>query len=374
MLKKMKDSFLLTISLATLCGLLAGVTGALVVNGYFFEGTYSPYSNQEVNLNDLNNSSRSGLIIRDPKKVVVNQDVKVEEAINSLSSSLVSVFKEADADYYSLDKPLFLGLVITSDGWVMSSVPAELKDNFGTKGYVVIASDRKIYKIDKINIIKNSPGDAIFFHLAEAANLPVRKIVPRSELSLGQSLIVVDNNKNVWPTNLSSFKKIPEVLNSDSLNARLVLANNSDSLQKNSFIFNLSGDLTAVVGSSKEIIPAFSYGSYWQGFSNKELTLNPFLGLSYLDLSLVRMPNISLNKGALVYAATDKIAVIKNSPAASAGLQAGDIITWVNNQEINSDNDLADLIANYKPGEKITITYLRGDQEKQVDIKLGELK
>lgn len=370
----MKDSFLLTISLATLCGLAAGVCGAMLVNGYIFDGAYSSYSNQELNLNDLNNSSRSGLIIRDPKKVVVNQDVKVEETINSLSSSLVSIYKENNTDYYSLEKPLFVGLVVTSDGWIMSSLSPELKDNFGTKGYVVIASDRKIYKIDKINVVKNSPGDVIFFHLAGATNLSVRKIVPRSELSLGQSLIVLDNNKNVWPTNLSSFKKTPDVLSSDSINARLVLANNSDSLQKNSFIFNLSGDLTAVVGSNKEIIPAFSYNTYWQSFSNKEETLNPFLGINYLDLSLVRIPSINLTKGALIYATSDKIAVVKNSPAASAGLIAGDIITWINNQELNSDNDLADLIANYKPGEKITITYLRGDQEKQLDVKLGELK
>jgi len=370
----MKDSFLLTISLATLCGLVAGVCGAMLVGGYVLDNSYSPYSNQELNLNDLNNSSLSSLIIRDPKKVVVNQDIKVEEAINSLSTSLISIFKESDSDYYSLDKPLFMGLVVTSDGWVMSLLPIDLKDDFGVKGYIAIASDRKIYKIDKINILKNSPGGVIFFHLAEASNLSVRKIVPRSELSLGQSLIIVDNYKNVWPSNLSSFKKFPEVLSSDSLNARLALANNSDSLQKNSFIFNLSGDLVAVVGSNKEIIPAFSYNSYWQGFSNKETALNPFLGLNYLDLSLVRIPNINLNKGALVYANSDKVSVVKNSPAASAGLMAGDIISWVNNQEINSDNDLADLISEYKPGEKITITYLRADQERQVDIKLGELK
>ncbi len=370
----MKNSFLLTISLATICGLLAGFCGSMLVGNYVFGGDYHYYTNQELNLSDLNSGSRSGLIIRDPKKVVVNQDVKVEETINSISGSLVSVFKDAGSNYYSLDKPLFVGLVVTSDGWIMSSLPAEIKDNFSAKGYSVIASDRKIYKIDKINVIKNSLGDVIFFHLAGATNLSVRKIVSRAELSLGQSLVVLDNNKNVWPTNLASFRKTPDVLNSDSLNARLVLANNSDSLQKNSFIFNLSGDLAAVVGSNKEIIPAFSYNNYWQSFSNKEEMLNPFLGVNYLDLSIARIPSSNLSKGALIYANSDKVAIVKNSPAAVAGFVAGDVITWVNNQEINSDNDLADLIATYKPGEKITITYLRGDQEKQVDVKLGELK
>ncbi|MFZ4631655.1 MAG: S1C family serine protease [Patescibacteria group bacterium] len=383
MFKKIKDSFLLVISLTTLCGLVAGFCGALLTRVYILEDVSSPYTSQELNLTDLNNNNRSNLIIRDPKKVVVNQDVKVEETINSLTPSLVSVFKEiapkrssdlSKSDYYSLDKPLFQGLIITSDGWVMSSLPAEFKDSFSVKGYVAIASDRKIYIIDKVNVIKNSPGEVIFFHLSQASNLPVRKIVPRSELSLGQSLIVVDNYNNVWPSNLSSFKKTPDILNSDSVNARLALANNSDSIQKNSFIFNLSGDLVAVVGSNKDIIPAFSYTSYWQGFGQKEIAKLPFLGINYLDLSLVKVDGISLSKGALIYPDLDKISLLKNSPASISGLAAGDIITWIDNQELSRANDLADLVAGYKPGDKITLTYIRAGQEKQVDIKLGELK
>ena len=382
MLKKIKNSFLLTISLATFCGLIAGVCGEVFMRAYIFSDYSSPYSNQEVNLSDLNNN-RSSLIIRDPKKVVVNQDLKVEETINSLSSSMVGIFKEISSKtntdtmkpgYYSLDNPLFLGLIITSDGWIMSSVPAEIKKDFSSKGYVVVSSDRKIYKIDKVNTIKNAPSDVIFFHLAEVSNLSVRKIVPRSELSLGQSLIVIDNHNNVWPTNLSSFKKTPDILNSDSLNASLSLANNSEAVQKNSFIFNLSGDLTALVGSNKEIVPAFLFNSYWQSFGNKELSASPSLGVNYLDLSANRIPNVNLSKGALIYLGADKVAVVKDSPAALAGLMLGDIITWVDNQELNNVNDLADLISTYKPGDKITITYLRSGQEKQVDLKLAEIK
>ena len=222
--------------------------------------------------------------------------------------------------------------------------------------------------------MKDLPGDVIFYHLASASNLPVRKIVARSELSLGQSLIVIDNFNDVWPTTLASFKKTPAVLNSDSVNARLSLANNSEAIQKNSFVFNLSGDLTAVISASEEIVPAFTYASYWQSFWKNELALRPFLGVNYLDLSLVRIPNYNFDKGALLYPGTDKISVFKNSPAYLAGLLSGDIITWIDNQEINNTNDLADLIAKYKSGDKITVTYLRDGQEREVDIKLGELK
>jgi len=382
MFNKIKNNIFLVIFLTVVCGLVAGVCGEIITRVYFLNDFAFPYSNQELNLTDLNNN-RSNLIIRDAKTVVVNQDMKVAETINSLAPSLVSIFKEVGPktagdsikpDYYPLDNPLFLGLIITSDGWVMSSLPAEMNDAFTAKGYVAVASDRKIYKIDKITVLKNSPGDVIFFHLNAATNLPVRKIATRAELSLGQSLVVIDNHDNVWPTTLSSFKKTPEILNSDVTNARLALANNSDAIQKNSFVFNLAGDLTAIIGADKEIIPAFSYSNYWQSFSRQTLVARPFLGVNYLDLAAARIPEVNLYKGALIYPDADKVAVVKNSPAAAAGFLPGDIITWIDNQEINATNDLVDIIAGYKAGDKITITYLRSGQEKEISLKLGELK
>ncbi|MEI6529189.1 MAG: PDZ domain-containing protein [Candidatus Falkowbacteria bacterium] len=382
MINKIRKNILLVISLSVVFGLAAGACGEIITRVYFLNDFSLPYFSPDVNLTDLNNS-RSNLIIRDPKKVVVNQDLKITETINSLSSSLVSVYKEIAAkpsvdplkpDYYPLDRPLFIGLTITSDGWIMSPVPAEVKDSFAVKGFVAIASDRKIYKIDKITILKDLPGDVVFFHLENATNLPVRKIVPRAEISLGQALLVIDNNNNVWPTTLSSFKKTPDVLNSDSLNARLALANDSEAIQKNSFVFNLSGDLSAVISGTKEIIPAFAFDSYWQSFWKKGLATRPYLGINYINLSAVRIPNLNQDKGALIYPTVDKVSVVKDSPAALAGFVSGDIITWIDNQELNNASDLAELISKYKPGDKITVTYIRDAQEKVVDLKLTELK
>lgn len=381
MSSKIKKDTILVISLSVICGLAAGIFGEIITRIYFLSDLSSPYSNQEVNLANLNNAN-SNFIIQDPKKVVINQDQKISETIGSLSTSMVSVFEEINSkintdltkpDYYSLNKPLFLGLIMTSDGWVMSSLSSEMKKDFAAKGYVVVASDRKVYKIDKISVLKDLPGDIIFFHLAEATNLSVRKTAPRSELALGQSLIVIDNQNNAWPTTLASFKKTPEILNSDSLNARLELASNSDAVQENSLVFNLSGDLVAIINANKEVTPAFAYDSYWQSLWKTGGAVRPFLGVNYLDLSSAKIPSRNLDKGALIYP-SDKVAVVKGSPAALAGLIVGDVITWIDNQELNKVNDLADLIATYKFGDKITISYLRDNQDKQVDVTLDKLK
>jgi membrane-associated protease RseP (regulator of RpoE activity) len=65
--------------------------------------------------------------------------------------------------------------------------------------------------------------------------------------------------------------------------------------------------------------------------------------------------------------------VIPDTPAAQAGLQAGDIITAVDNTEVNADHDLATLLGRHKPGDVVTLKVNRGLQEpREVKVTLGE--
>ena len=65
--------------------------------------------------------------------------------------------------------------------------------------------------------------------------------------------------------------------------------------------------------------------------------------------------------------------VAQGSPAASAGIQQGDVITAVNGQAITSESDLLVALAHAKPGQSITITLNRNGQTLTVHATLGEL-
>jgi S1-C subfamily serine protease len=59
-----------------------------------------------------------------------------------------------------------------------------------------------------------------------------------------------------------------------------------------------------------------------------------------------------VNSGALI---TD---VLANTPAASAGLQAGDVITMVNGNSVSSASVLGSALATDKPGQTVSITWV----------------
>lgn len=64
--------------------------------------------------------------------------------------------------------------------------------------------------------------------------------------------------------------------------------------------------------------------------------------------------------------------VIADGPAASAGIQAGDVITGLNEAAVTSSDDLVALLSDHKPGDKVTVTYSRDDATASAEVTLGE--
>jgi putative serine protease PepD len=81
----------------------------------------------------------------------------------------------------------------------------------------------------------------------------------------------------------------------------------------------------------------------------------------------VRLATLSSGAGVLVTAVTD------NGPSAAAGIVAGDMITTIKGQPVQSADDIAVAIADLKPGEKIAVG-IRNPQGKTstVTVTLGQ--
>jgi len=66
--------------------------------------------------------------------------------------------------------------------------------------------------------------------------------------------------------------------------------------------------------------------------------------------------------------------ITKESAAAKAGLKEGDIITKIDDKKIEDPDDLSKVIKSHKPGEKVTVTYLRDKKEQKVTTELTKWK
>ena len=63
--------------------------------------------------------------------------------------------------------------------------------------------------------------------------------------------------------------------------------------------------------------------------------------------------------------------VVKNSPAAKAGLKIGDIVTSFDGSDINSADDLTAAVFAAKSGDTVSVTVRRGSSTKHFSVKLG---
>jgi membrane-associated protease RseP (regulator of RpoE activity) len=65
------------------------------------------------------------------------------------------------------------------------------------------------------------------------------------------------------------------------------------------------------------------------------------------------------------------MSVTANTPAATAGLQKGDVISAINGTNVATAQDVTSLIAKLNPGDKATFSIARGTQTMSIDVTVG---
>ena len=105
----------------------------------------------------------------------------------------------------------------------------------------------------------------------------------------------------------------------------------------------------------KPMVWAFQFDGSYLGIEPQEVTKENF---SKFGLSAVR--GVAVEK------------VVENSPAAQAGLQAGDVIVKFEGEEIESVRKLSRLISEVAPDHQVKLTILRGGSEQEITATMGK--
>lgn len=98
---------------------------------------------------------------------------------------------------------------------------------------------------------------------------------------------------------------------------------------------------------------------------NGYVTGKPIMGIIVTDVDQ-NVTSYGVPQGAIIRVVTPDLC------GAKAGLQAGDIVTKIDNTDVTSASDLTSAIGNYKPGDKVTLTIFRSGETKTVEVTLEE--
>jgi serine protease Do len=144
--------------------------------------------------------------------------------------------------------------------------------------------------------------------------------------------------------------------------------------------FNMKGEVVGVntaiyspSGGSVGIgfaIPAATVDSVIGALEHGGIVPRGYLGVNIQPVTAEMAESMGMKtaKGAIVAEA------MSGTPAADAGLKAGDVITKLNGQLVDDASDLTRRIGSFKPSDKVELTYMRDGAEKTAQITLADQK
>ena len=86
----------------------------------------------------------------------------------------------------------------------------------------------------------------------------------------------------------------------------------------------------------------------------------------YVDMEKEKGNEVDLGTMEGIYIAN----VVDDGAAAEAGLEKGDVITHIDGQKVAKFGELTNIIAQKRPGDKVTISYLRDKKKKEATLTL----
>jgi S1-C subfamily serine protease len=109
------------------------------------------------------------------------------------------------------------------------------------------------------------------------------------------------------------------------------------------------------IDNAKPVIDQLRKGGSTPSSGSSQQAGRAFLGVSVSDGQ----------SGALVQN------VDPSSPAGQAGIQQGDEIVSLGSQSVQSADDLTSAMQSHKPGDKVTVTFLRGQARQSANVTLA---
>ncbi len=261
------------------------------------------------------------------------------------------------------------GFLISDDGYIVTNYHVIQDAN----SLMVKLFDGKVAQAKIVGVSQRT--DLAVLKISAATRLPFLKFEDTHNVKIGHHAIAIGSPfalSQTMTTGIVSYKGRELGLHYEEdyiqTDAAINLGNSGGSL------LNIQGD---VIGINDCLIAPQnkSSGNVGIGFAidgnlarivvlsiiKSQFPQKPFIGIRMREFGKKSPPIIS--------------EILKQSPAASSDLLAGDFILKIDNKKVSSVWDFqTTILALYSPGDEVFFTFLRNNKEMCTKVKIGEIK
>lgn len=272
------------------------------------------------------------------------------------------------------------GVIITDDGYIVTN--NHVVD--GADDINVTLSNKKTYKA---TVVGTDPSSDLAVIKIESKGLPYLVYGNSDDTKLGQWVLAIGYPLTLDVTvtaGIVSAKSRSIGINDRQSNTAIESFIQTDAAvnpgNSGGALINTNGELIGI--NSAIASPTGSYAGYSYAIPvnmvKKIVTdivkfgavQRAFIGIQYPKENLTDEQKKELGAGYKEGEGVYVTDVPSDGAAAAAGIKKGDVVTKINGKEVTTGPELQEQVTRYKPGDKISLTYLRGGKENTVSLTL----
>ncbi len=282
------------------------------------------------------------------------------------------------------------GFIVSHEGLIVTNRHVVADES---ARYSVVLNDGTVYPVEVV--ARDTQLDIAILNIDEPleAQLPVVRFGDSRSLELGQTVIAIGNA-------LAEFQNSVSVGVISGVSRSIVASDTAGNTERLNQVIqtdaainpgNSGGPLISITGEVVGVNVATSQGADNIGFalpaelveqvvlSVKETgrIVRPYLGVRYqmLTEAVARERELDITYGALLIGdeTAETTAVETDSPAAAAGLTAGDVIVSIDGEELRN-KDLATVLRGKRPDDVVKLEVWRAGEVLTINVTLATLE
>ena len=315
----------------------------------------------------------------------------IADVANKVTPSVVSIVTETSVQSFfgeSSGQAAGTGIIVSKDGYILTNKHVISS----AKNIQVVTSDGQIF--EKASVVTTDPLNDVAFIKVDASDLKAANLGDSKTITAGQQVVAIGNALGEYQNSITSgivsgTGRSLTASDGSSISSAEAL---TDMIQTDAAInggnsggplINAAGEViginTATTSNANNIgfaIPISSVKGMLKSVLETGKGERAYIGVRTISITpeVATAYELPVKAGAYVYSSNKYTPIVKDSPAAKAGLQEKDIVTKVNSATIGANGSLSSLIGEYKPGDTVQLTVLRSGKTMTINVTLDAYK